>query len=85
MESRQYNIDLDLKLRPFVDLDYVGLVDLKNIIYPDHPFSAESLRTRTIHVKRKLNIGAGSGKKTKTLWCPLCTPSTRNLIIPIDL
>ncbi len=31
-------------------------------------------------MKRKLNIGAGSGKKTKTLWCPLCIPSTQNLI-----
>ena len=44
MENQKYNIDSDFKLRPFTDRDYAELVELKNIIYTNHPFSVESLR-----------------------------------------
>ena len=85
METQKYNIDTNFKLRPFEDRDYAGFVEMKNIVYPDNPWSVETLRHRDNTREKKLNIGAGSGKKTKILWCPLCIPSTRNLIIPIDL
>ena len=34
----------DIKLRQLVENDYVSLLKLKNLIYPDHPISLKSFR-----------------------------------------
>ena len=68
MANRQCNIDADFKLRPFVDRDYVGLVDLKNIIYQDHPFSVESLRYRDNTREKKIKYRCWVWEKNKNIF-----------------
>ena len=47
----------DIKLRQLAENDYVGLLKLKNLIYPDHPISLKSFRhhedTRPAKIQHK--------------------------------
>ncbi len=67
MENQKYNIDSDFKLRPFSDRDYSGIVEMKNIIYPDHPFSVESLRHSDRTREKKIKYKCWVWEKNKKL------------------
>ena len=67
MENHKYNIDSDFKLRPFSDRDYSGIVEMKNIIYPDHPFSVESLRHSDRTREKKIKYKCWVWKKNKKI------------------
>jgi len=44
----------NLTLRPFTEGDYDGIINLKNLLYPDHPTSLESMRHRDITRDHKI-------------------------------
>jgi len=44
LASKSPNLDSNFNLRPFQDDDYEGLAVLRNLLYPQHPISVESMR-----------------------------------------
>ena len=67
MENQKYNIDTDFKLRPFSDRDYAGFVEMKNIIYPDHPWSVETFRHRDKTREKKIKYRCWVWEKNKNI------------------